>query len=418
MTARVRSGALLALVILAIVLSAAGLILHLVARSSGAPGLSGLPTTAAQALGGVMLTVLGTLIVRRLPGNVIGWAFLAAGLGLCIGELAQSHVAYSFASENEPLPGATVAGLLVRGTLAIVVWGPIFAVLLLFPDGRLVSRRWRPLTWASTGVVSAIGMTALLAPGPLIDDLDGLRTVPDNPIGLTALADVLEFVGGLMWPAVGVCFIGAAISVVVRYRRARGVERQQLRWFVWSVSVVAVGSLLQTVGEVAYGERGLPPLLGVVATALVVGGLANLPVAVTIAILRYRLYDIDRIISRTISYGLLTAMLGVVYSVGVVGLGGVVGATSGGPREAIVVAVSTLAVAALFVPARRRIQATVDRRFNRARYDAQRIVEQFAHGLRDEVDLEALSAQLRNTASATMAPRSISMWLRAGEVAR
>jgi hypothetical protein len=163
MRARVRSGALVVLVSLATVLASVGLIVHLVARSGGAPGLTGAPTAAASALGGVALTVLGALIVRRLPDHIIGWVFVAAGFGLGLGGLVESHVAYSFAPGNEPLPGATVAGLLNRGTLAIMLWGPIFAVLLLFPDGRLVWRRWRWLAWTSAGVVGAIGLGSVLA---------------------------------------------------------------------------------------------------------------------------------------------------------------------------------------------------------------------------------------------------------------
>jgi hypothetical protein len=410
---RVRSSILVSLVAFSTVLSAAGLVLRVVALGEEAPGLPGLPTAAALALGGVALAVLGVLIVRRLPGNVIGWVFVAAGLGLAIGSFAESHVAYSFTPGNDPLPGVNVAGLLIRGTLAVTVWGPILAVLLLFPDGRLVSRRWRPLAWASVGVVGALGVTALVAPGPLIDPLDGLRAVPDNPIGLAALGDVLEVVGGVLWPMSSACLVAAAISVIVRYRRARGVERQQLRWLAWSGSVVVVGTILMTVGAV-YDEHRLSPLLGIMATALVVGGLASLPVAVTVAILRYRLYDIDRVISRTVSYGVLTAALVGVYAAGAVGLGGLMRSVTGSGGGDLVVAASTLGVAAAVQPLRHRVQAVVDRRFNRARYDARRTVEEFTFRLRDEVDLDLLAASVREVARSTIQPTRVSIWFAEG----
>jgi hypothetical protein len=239
--------------------------------------------------------------------------------------------------------------------------------------------------------------------------LDGLRTVPDNPIGLLAPTGALESIGGLLWPALSACLIGAAISVVVRSRRARGVERQQLRWFAWSCSVVLVGTLLMTVGGAVYGEEGLPPLLEIVATALVGGGLASLPVSVTVAILRYRLYELDRIISRTISYAVVVVVLGAMYAAGVVLFGRAL--TPLGAGNDVTVAGATLAAAALFRPLLHRVRSIVDRRFDRARYDAQHTVEGLIQQLRYEVDLEELRGALLAAVEDTMAPVDATVWL-------
>ena len=277
-------------------------------------------------------------------------------------------------------------------------------LVLVFPTGRLPSRRWRPAVWAfAGGLVLYLGLY-LLQPGPIGNDL------PANPLGVGWAKRLLERIG----PVLGLLFtlfvVLVLVSLVLRFRRARGDERQQLKWFTFAAALTAL--LPPALGGLA--EQAGAPLVGAVFFSLVT---VMLPVAIGVAILKYRLYDIDRVINRTLVYGLLTVLLAGVYAGAVLVLGQVFGGV-GRDTPSWAVAGATLAVAALFQPARRRIQAAVDRRFNRRKYNTAKTIEAFATRLRDQVDLDTLSAELLAVVDQTMEPTRVSLWLRASGPAR
>jgi hypothetical protein len=285
-------------------------------------------------------------------------------------------------------------------------------LLLLFPDGRLVSARWRIVAWAAAADLAGLSAWLAFAPGPL--GAAGLETVP-NPLGIQwpgASSRLLEAIARqaleLLIALSALLILLSAASMVVRFRRARGVERQQLKWFTYVPLVAVLVWLVSSVPALMSG----PPTVVVVLRVYVVGAIISvgIPLAIGIAVLRYRLYDIDRLINRTLVYGLLTALLVAVYAAGVFVLGQLLNPVGG--HSELAVAASTLAVAALFQPARRRVQAGVDRRFNRRRYDATKSVAAFSTRLRDEIDLDTLSAELLNVVDQTMEPTRASLWLR------
>jgi hypothetical protein len=270
---------------------------------------------------------------------------------------------------------------------------------LLFPDGRLPSPRWRPVAWLSVVPIALLcGPIAILhwpLRGPALVDPQTFNTPTPG-----ALAVLSPLVGSLML----LCGLACALALLLRFRRARGVERQQLKWFVFAAAVTFIAWWgLDQLG--AHGvQLGLAGVLTVFLSAAI-------PAAAGIAIVRYRLYDIDRIINRTLVYGLLTALLGAGYAGAVLVLGQVFGGIGAEPPSWAVAGV-TLAVAALFQPARRRIQQAVDRRFNRRRHDAAKTIEAFSSRLRDDIDLDSLSAELVAVADQTMEPTTLSLWLR------
>jgi hypothetical protein len=281
------------------------------------------------------------------------------------------------------------------------IWLPsvtltITFLLLLFPHGRLLSPRWRPVAWLAAAVT--VAGTALLAVVPW--ELLNPGIPAENPLGVEGL----RYLG--IAPPAPIFLLGipttilSVISLVLRFRRSRGEERQQLKWFVYA-GVLVVAALF------------VPLLLpGVASTLLQLLVMPALPIAAGVAILRYRLYDIDRIINRTLVYGALTAILALIYLGSVVVLRGLVFGFTGGSSQLVVVA-STLAVAALFSPLRRRIQGFIDRRFYRRKYDARKTLEAFSAKLRDETDLEALNNDLVRVVRETMQPVHVSLWLRA-----
>jgi hypothetical protein len=348
---------------------------------------------AAVILAVVSAATVGGLLASRRPRHPVGWLLLGSGLALVMNLLIESYVKYGLLARPGSLPGARYLVGLTYVTILVWLSFPGF-VLLLTPTGRLPSPRWR--WWAR--VAAAAPVVAVLAsvvqPDPMAPEYYG------NPLAVPALARLLVVPLVASVTLVFVSLLVAAASLVLRFRRARGVERQQLKWLALAAALAA---MLLVVALVA----GFLLALDVVVLISTVTSLALLPLATGAAILRYRLYDLDRIVSRTVAYGLLTLLLGLGYAAVVLGLGRLLPDDS-----SLAVAAATLAAAAAFRPLRRRVQAGVDRRFNRRRYDAAQTIAAFSARLRQQVDLDALSAELLAVADQTMQPTTVSLWLR------
>lgn len=336
------------------------------------------------------LPVVGALIASRERQNAIGWIFCGAGLALAFSGFSEAYGHYALVARPGSLPaGAAVAWM---GSLAgILFFFPVSTfLLLLFPTGHLVSSRWRLVAWASGTAIALVVLGNAFSPGPMGD-------VPylENPLGIRGpLGGFFDALAGVGWLLALTCLVLSAVSLVVRLRRSRGQERQQLKWFVYAASLLALSVIPISVSE-NYELMGL--------------GIAALPLATGMAILRYRLYDIDLIINRTIVYAVLTAALLGTYVLTVFSLGRALDPVT--QDSDIAVAASTLAVAALFRPLRTRVQAFIDRRFYRAKYDAAAALDRFGARLRDEVDIERVRSDVLGVVSDTMQPRHASLWL-------
>ena len=339
--------------------------------------------------------LLGGLIAARRPSNPYGWLWSAYGLGWAVIGFTNAYVTYVSASgAGMPRWASWLAWV---GNLAFVpLLGLTALILLLFPDGRPSSRSWRWAAWAIGMVVLVTTVAAALLPA---DEGDPVG----NPLAVQGSVEaVAEAVANVGITALFLAILLSALSLLVRFRRARGLERQQLKWLAYGGVFLAAYILLDMVSQAP------PGLVDALFEALTFGALY---VGVGMAVLRYRLYDIDRIINRTLVYGLLTALLAGVYASAVLVLGQLFGGVGRNPPS-WAVAGATLAVAALFQPARRRIQAMVDRRFNRRKYNAATTIERFSTRLRDHVDLDTLSAELLTVVDQTMQPTTTSLWLR------
>ncbi|HYJ71021.1 MAG TPA: hypothetical protein VE265_00940 [Actinomycetota bacterium] len=342
--------------------------------------------------------VLGLVLSLRRPGNPIGWLLAASGLVWSLNVPGEAWVS-NLAATGRPLPRLAQ----VHAAVLEPLWAPAIALgvtlpLLLLPNGRLRSPRWR---WAVAASVAGgvLSMASALGPGQLVS------TPIANPLALDGLGGVVAGavagLGGLLHAA---SLAAALVCMVLRFRSSRGVERQQLRWVAAGAAVAVIG-LLAVVALLALEETsGFAPGAWLVALAL---ALPSLPVAIGVAVLRYRLWDLDRLVSRTVTYAVVTALLVLPYLAIVAAI----------PRLAegsgsLAVAAATLAAAALFQPLRRRVQDLVDRRFNRRRYDAARTLDGFAARLRDQVDLDALEGELLAVVDQTMQPARSTLWLR------
>jgi hypothetical protein len=344
-------------------------------------------------------STVGALVASRRPENAIGWLFCSGTLVWMLGELALEYGVYALITAPGTLPaGAWAAwfGVWVRGVGWILI---VVFLLLLFPTGGLPSRRWRPVLWGAVGYIAFFTLVIWLSPESFDLRLGSVRNPLELEIGIMGL--LLQEVVPLTFPLLVVV---SGTAVIVRFRRSRGDERQQLKWFAYAVVVMIVVFVFWFSLELA---RFAPAGALTFAVPLI-----GLPVAVAIAILKYRLYDIDVIINRTLVYAVLTATLALVYFGGVVSLQYVFRAFTGQESTLAVVA-STLAIAALFQPLRRRIQALIDRRFYRRKYDAAKTLQAFSAKLRNETDLDALSDDLVGVVRETMQPEHVSLWLRA-----
>jgi len=358
--------------------------------------------------------LVGALIASRRPHNPIGWMCLVVGLFWMLMTLTEVYSAHGLAR-----PGSVPFPVTIHALLYSWLWVPTVGLLgifmiLLFPDGRLPSRRWRPLAWLSGAVIVVESIAVFLTPGPL----EGLREV-QNPFGLEGQFWLLT-VGWVVLPLIPLCMVASAISLVLRYRRSEGGVREQIKWLAFSASITGVVYLaIMGAGVINWlisspetpSDLGTQTWWGALLEDVMLLSFSGIPVAIGIAILKYRLYDLDILINRALVYGPLTATLALVYVGGIVLLQRLLVILTGQESTLAIVA-STLLIVALFNPLRRRVQALVDRRFYRRKYDARRTLETFSATLRDETDLEALSGELVGVVREAMQPAHVSLWLR------
>jgi hypothetical protein len=343
----------------------------------------------------------GAIISARLPQNAVGWIFLTIGLLLGLMFAAGAYASLGIEVEQDSfLPGSQIAAWVGSWIFIPAAFGLPMFLLLLFPDGRFVSRRWRLAGWVLGATVVFATVAKALAPGRIPPGIEN----PLNPDGVAE--EILRALNSLTDALALPAFALAVAGLVVRLWRSRGVERQQLKWFTSSAALVAVG--LGASVFLAGWAADLAFLVGLLA-------LAGLPVAAGIAILRYRLYDIDVIVNRTLVYGSLTVALVTLYVGSVLSLQYVFRALTGEGSQLAIVA-STLVIAALFNSLRHRLQAFIDRRFYRSKYDARKTLEAFSSRLRDETDLEQLNAELLSVVRTTMQPEHATLWLREREL--
>lgn len=352
-------------------------------------GQEDLGSLVASCVFALSFATVGALVASRRRHNPIGWIMCVSGLAYAVGGVAVTYVESVPAGEDAAL---VTAADWVSSWVWMVGIGPAATfILLLFPTGRLPSRRWRPVGWAA-----AVSLAVMVVGIALTPDEAG-ATGPDNPIGVAG-AEVAAGIAGLV---VLICGLASIASLVVRYRRAPQGERNQLKLLTFTGALVGVALLALIVLESTVGTSDE------FSNTVVSISVAALPVAMGIAILRHGLFEIDVVINRALVYGVLTATLAGAY-LGLVLLLQLLLS----PSSDLAIAGSTLAVAALFRPARIRIQALVDRRFFRRRYHAGRTLERFGARLRDEVDLDSLGGELRGVVAETMQPAHVSLWLR------
>ena len=362
------------------------------------PQYADLSVTTGELLGQLVFVLFGwfgALIVSRRPSHPIGWLLCAFGLANGLAAFASEYAIYGLVSTPGAAPGAAALAWVTSWLFAVNL-ALLTTLLLLFPSGRPPSPRWRWVLW-----LASVGNGLIVIGALALWPLRGAALLQTN--GPAEPGSVLAELGNVGFLAALAALLVAGASLVVRFRRARGVERQQLKWLLYAVAIAVLGTPL-----LSLAPSRTPELVVDLASALLI---ALIPVTVGLAILKYRLYDIDRLINRTLVYGLLTALLASVYALVVLVLGQLFGGLGTNlPNWAV--AAATLAVAALFRPARRRIQQGVDRRFNRRKYDAAKTIEAFSARLRDQIDLDTLASELLAVVDQTMQPTRDSLWLR------
>jgi hypothetical protein len=355
---------------------------------------------------GISYAPVGALIASRHPANPIGWLLCLYGVVIGISHFGAQYAIYALLAQPDSLPAGEAMAWVVSWLLPIIIGLSIFYILL-FPTGRLPSSRWRWLAWLTVAFIVVGVISSAFSSGALMGVLGPIRT----PLGVEGFTGIYRAVLYIMSP---VLFVLSALSLFVRLHRAEGVERQQIKWFVYAAAASVIATAL---AYIIPGVIDTPLWFQRVGYALNIATIPAIPVAIGIAILRYRLYDIDLIINRTLVYGALTVLLALIYFGSVtllqVGLRNLVGHES-----TLVVVATTLAIAALFNPLRHRIQSFIDRRFYRSKYDARRTLEKFSTTLRDGTDLDALSGTLVGVVRETMQPAYASLWLRPGSAPR
>ena len=401
---------------LSVAIFVAGGALSVLTLSAQSPGSWFTVTTVSQTLSFVpflAFPLVGALVASRRSENSIGWILLVDGLLWMILMATDQYGIYGVAR-----PG-TVPYPVAIGTIGDQwLWMPTVGLLgiyllLLFPDGRLPSRRWRPLAWISGVVIVLFSVAEGLAPGPLQNQGNVI-----NPFGIEALP-WLSVAGYVVLPLLPLCILASALSLAIRYRRSGGEVRQQIKWIAFVASFAGLLYLIAMVSQLIFipqmlGSGGKLPPLPIwfeLLFSVAVLGFAGIPLAIGFAVLKYRLYDIDLLINRTLVYGSLTAMLVALYFGGIVSLQRIFVLLTG-QKSTLAVVASTLLIAALFNPLMRRIQGFIDRRFYRRKYDARKTLEAFSTKLRDETDLDALSDDLVGVVRETMQPAHASLWLR------
>ena len=392
------------LVTLSVVLLVGGIVFAQMTRSTATERPYYDPVDAVFNLATVLtFSVVGAIIASRQPRNAIGWIFCGIGLVVSLNSLAGSYAEYQLAGGSAAGRLAETAAWFSSWSWTLWLYVPTTFLLLLFPDGRLPSPRWRPVAWgAALGVISFVAGYAL-DPGPL-GDFPRIT----NPYGVDSpILDAIAVAGTIL---AGASMLASAVSLIVRMRRAGRVERQQIKWLAYGGALVVGAVFVAGVIAIWFEEVGI---------SLIVIGLLGVPIFTGVAIARYRLYEIDIVINRTLVYGALTTALALVYFGGVATIQAIFRALTGQEEQGqFAIVVSTLVIAALFNPLRRRIQGFVDRRFYRSKYDARKTLEAFSAKLRDETDLRALNDDLVRVVRETMQPAYVSLWLRPSTEAR
>jgi uncharacterized membrane protein YhdT len=346
---------------------------------------------------------VGALIASRHPANPVGWILCLFGLVISISHFSAQYAIYTLLAQPNSLPAGQAMAWIVSWLLPVIIGLSVFYIPL-FPTGRLPSRRWRWLLWL-TGAFVVVGvLLSAFSSGALMGVLGPIR----NPLGIEGISNL--YYEAVLYTISPVLLGAAALAVFMRLRRAKGVERQQIKWFVYAAAASVIGTNL---AYLIPGVIDTPLWFERMGLALNIATIPAIPVAIGIAILRYRLYDIDIIINRTLVYGSLTALLALVYLGGVTATQTIFQVLSGQEEQPqLAIVISTLVIAALFMPLRRRIQGFIDRRFYRRKYDARQTLEAFSVKLRDETDLDALSEDLVGVVRETMQPAHVSLWLR------
>ena len=340
---------------------------------------------------GMPAALLGARILERRLANRLGWILLAMGLAQTVAQASNAYAALSVDHHAGSLPGTGLATWLYSFEwMPVVALGPF--LLLLFPDGRLPGRRWRPVAWTGAALLAAIVVASAVRAWPA----RGTALYRAMVASTTGIAPVHARLTVALFLVAETLLVVGAVGLLLRLRRLRGAARQQTKWF-------ALGAIPWLAAELT--SKFLPPFAGGLGSLVALSGLLG---AITVAVFRYQLYDIDRLLNRTLVYGLLTAILGTGYAALVL----VFGQLLGRDRSSLGVAGATLAAAALFQPLRHRIQRAVDRRFDRRRFDGAQSVERFSARLRQQVDLDALSTELLGVVDQTMQPTAVSLWLR------
>ncbi len=357
--------------------------------------------TGVFALGVCTLATVGVILAIHRPGNPIGWIFLVAALSQVVVGTSDEYAIYIIKTAPGTLPKLTLLFWVGSWAWVLSFLLPTTFGILLFPTGRLPSQRWRPFAWCVASCLTIFVVAEMF--NPQLQDIDADHPAFSNPVGIQALGDTFEYVLTgftiLVWP---VLLIGSVLSIFARFRQATGRERQQIKWFAFAAAIPIVGLVIELVlFSFTHTGIGIP---------FYILGIAILPVAIGIAILRYNLYDIDRIINRSLVYGSLTVLLLLSFIGSVILFQFLLDPVTGG--NDLAVAGSTLLIAALFRPIRNSVQHFVDRRFYRRKYDARQLLRSFSVTARDAVQLDQLTGGLTDIVTRTMQPEHISIWLR------